>query len=155
MRLTLSVWRENARRDRDGALGVRATTSEHVKSSGPTACVADCGGREYATTRATTDIAPQSSQITGHRMVVIEPLHNLVQPYANLTHSFVKTPTQLLLDLCELGMHLLGHRHAPELKPALATCDATYRPQGKILNIACGFRITKFRPKNASTRSNA
>ena len=58
-------------------------------------------------------------------MVVIEPLQNLVQPSADLTHLAVKTPTQLLLDLCELGMHPLGHRHAPELEPTLAACDAT------------------------------
>ena len=36
----------------------------------------------------------------------------------------MKTPTQLLLDLCELGVHPLGHRHAPELEPTLATCEA-------------------------------
>jgi tetratricopeptide (TPR) repeat protein len=41
--------------------------------------------------------------------VVIEPLQNLVQPSADFTHPTVKTPTQLLLDLRELGMHPLGH----------------------------------------------
>jgi hypothetical protein len=58
-------------------------------------------------------------------MVVIEPLQNLVQPSANLTHPAMKTPTQLLLDLGKLGMHPLGHRHAPQLEPATAACDAT------------------------------
>ena len=44
-------------------------------------------------------------------MVVVEPLQNLVQPSADLTHSSVKTPTQLLLDLCELEREInVWHR---------------------------------------------
>lgn len=77
---------------------------------------------------------PQSSQIAGHCMVVLELLQNVVQPSADLAHPSVKTSTQLLLDLCELGMHPLGLRHAPELEPALTACDGFWRNGGHSLD---------------------
>src|ERR1700687_2879709 len=99
--------------------------SDRVQSSGPTTCGADCGGADPPP-RMQQPIPhrPQSPQIAGHRMVVIKPLQHLVQPATDLARSVVKPPTQLLLDLCQLGMHPLSHRHALQLEPAVATCDA-------------------------------
>jgi hypothetical protein len=68
---------------------------------------------------------PQSPQIAGHRMVVIEPLQHPVRPTADIARPVMEPPTKQPLDLRELAVHPLGHCHAPQLESAVAARDAT------------------------------